>query len=195
MNSIVKISALFICFSVNQFNFNNVKLSSLGDPVPGIDVSLEQIPGGIIVNTKTDEFGNYSFENVKVGNYKIHFGKIIDKSTETVQARVIGHEAAHVVQQKEGREAKKTTKVIKNEVSIKEEGVKRIGNQELVLLSKNYNSSRSNVSQLIDSNTNKPIPLISTELLEPLDFNKDNVLVEFKLLKHAQIIKGNLSKS
>jgi len=43
-----------------------------GDPVPGVDVSLEQNPGGIVVgNTTTDTNGNYTFDNVPQGDYTI----------------------------------------------------------------------------------------------------------------------------
>lgn len=39
-----------------------------GDPIPGIDVALEQIPGGIIAFTETDENGEYSFPNVPISD-------------------------------------------------------------------------------------------------------------------------------
>lgn len=42
-----------------------------GDPIPGIDVSLEQTPGGIVAQTATDEDGIYLFDNVPPGEYEI----------------------------------------------------------------------------------------------------------------------------
>ncbi len=44
----------------------------MGDPVPGIDVSLEQIPGGIVARDVTDTSGTYSFGNVPDGDYKLY---------------------------------------------------------------------------------------------------------------------------
>lgn len=43
-----------------------------GEPIPGITVSLEQVPGGIVAQTTTDEDGNYQFDNVPEGDYTIH---------------------------------------------------------------------------------------------------------------------------
>ncbi len=43
-----------------------------GDPVPGLDVNLEQHPGGIIVShTTTGSLGGYTFANVPPGTYDI----------------------------------------------------------------------------------------------------------------------------
>lgn len=44
-----------------------------GDPVPGIDIALEEIPNGKIITTQTDEAGRYVFKNVDTGAYKIRF--------------------------------------------------------------------------------------------------------------------------
>ncbi len=42
----------------------------LGDPVPGIDVSLEQIPQGrIVATTQTDTLGRYQFQPTRPGAY------------------------------------------------------------------------------------------------------------------------------
>ncbi len=44
----------------------------VGDPVPGIDVELEQVPGGIVKHTITDPTGMYSFDNIPIGyTYKV----------------------------------------------------------------------------------------------------------------------------
>lgn len=42
-----------------------------GDPIPGIDISLEQVPGGIKAHTTSDQTGNYSFANVEPGTYRL----------------------------------------------------------------------------------------------------------------------------
>jgi hypothetical protein len=44
-------------------------LSLPGDPVPGIDVSLEQIPGRLVTNVTTNKYGRFTFDNLKPGNY------------------------------------------------------------------------------------------------------------------------------
>jgi Carboxypeptidase regulatory-like domain len=44
-----------------------------GDPLPGIDVSMEQNPGGIIIaQTTTNGTGNYIFVNVPEDDYSIY---------------------------------------------------------------------------------------------------------------------------
>src|SRR5690606_6424646 len=48
------------------------KINVIGDPIPGVDVSLEQNPGGIMVNqTQTDSNGDYSFSNIPLGDYRV----------------------------------------------------------------------------------------------------------------------------
>jgi hypothetical protein len=42
-----------------------------GDPIPGIDVSIEQSPGGIIATRKTDSHGKAKFCDIAPGNYVI----------------------------------------------------------------------------------------------------------------------------
>jgi photosystem II stability/assembly factor-like uncharacterized protein len=48
----------------------NKNFGRAGDPIPGIDISLEQIPGGIIANTQTNDEGEYKFDNVPVSSNK-----------------------------------------------------------------------------------------------------------------------------
>ena len=63
---------------LNDGSFAN-KTEATGDPVPGIDVSLEQIPGGKLIahDVTTDTTsgksagGYYEFDNVPSGNYRI----------------------------------------------------------------------------------------------------------------------------
>lgn len=41
-----------------------------GDPIPGVDVSIEQSPGGIIIaQTQTDSEGNWKMSSAKSGTY------------------------------------------------------------------------------------------------------------------------------
>lgn len=53
-------------------NNDTLRFGRAGDPIPGIDVALEQVPGGIIATDKTDENGEYSFNNVPEGQYTIY---------------------------------------------------------------------------------------------------------------------------
>lgn len=52
-----------------------------GDPVPGIDVSLEQVPGGVVRTAKTDAQGNYAFAQLPAGAYKVCIGSINPPTT------------------------------------------------------------------------------------------------------------------
>jgi hypothetical protein len=43
-----------------------------GDPLPGVDISIEQSPGGkVIARARTGVDGTYAFENVPAGTYRI----------------------------------------------------------------------------------------------------------------------------
>ncbi len=42
-----------------------------GDPVPGLDVNLEQHPGTIIAHQNTNSAGAYSFTNIPVGTFEV----------------------------------------------------------------------------------------------------------------------------
>lgn len=42
-----------------------------GDPIPGIDIALEQIPGGIKAHSTTDPLGNFTFGNIPNGTYRL----------------------------------------------------------------------------------------------------------------------------
>lgn len=51
-----------------------------GDPLPGIDVSMEQHPSGIIIaTTTTNGTGEYLFASVTPGNYRIVLRKVAAK--------------------------------------------------------------------------------------------------------------------
>jgi len=45
-----------------------------GDPVPGLDITIEQIPGGKILTVKTDKKGKYIFDRLAPGTYKLRVG-------------------------------------------------------------------------------------------------------------------------
>ena len=69
-------------YSVDTVSMNKQALA--GDPIPGIDISLEQIPGGIIGGqTQTDSVGFYEFDNLPIANFEIYVdipGKGIDST-------------------------------------------------------------------------------------------------------------------
>ncbi|MFI5151231.1 MAG: SdrD B-like domain-containing protein, partial [Bacteroidia bacterium] len=43
-----------------------------GDPIPGLDVNLEQHPGGIIAQTTTDNSGYYHFGSIPPGTFEVY---------------------------------------------------------------------------------------------------------------------------
>src|SRR3972149_9150616 len=47
---------------------------SAGDPVPGIDISLEEIPGGRVRSTTADKSGYFLFDRVAPGRYLLRLG-------------------------------------------------------------------------------------------------------------------------
>ncbi len=40
-----------------------------GEPIGGVNISIEQIPGGVVSKTKTNRKGEFSFKNLPDGNY------------------------------------------------------------------------------------------------------------------------------
>ena len=55
---------------------------SAGDPVPGIDISLEQIPPGRVRTTTTDARGDFLFDRVPPGRYVLRAASPGHKSVE-----------------------------------------------------------------------------------------------------------------
>jgi hypothetical protein len=55
-------------------------LAAQGDPLPGIDVSMEQNPGGIIIHARTNGQGVAVFGNVPPGNYTVKQGGHVIKT-------------------------------------------------------------------------------------------------------------------
>ncbi|HXV73796.1 MAG TPA: carboxypeptidase-like regulatory domain-containing protein [Sphingomonadales bacterium] len=43
-----------------------------GDPVPGVDITLEQIPGGAVYTATSDAAGNVTFANLPAGKYALY---------------------------------------------------------------------------------------------------------------------------
>ena len=43
--------------------------AQMGDPVPGLDLSLQSIPGGVIATTTTDKDGRFNFDDLCPGEY------------------------------------------------------------------------------------------------------------------------------
>src|SRR3989338_235954 len=56
-----------------------VKSAQAGDPVPGIDISLEQIPGGIVAKATTGKDGRFSFDKLKQGKYVLRITPTLAK--------------------------------------------------------------------------------------------------------------------
>lgn len=54
------------------YDLNPGKTNVVGDPIPGVDVSLEQNPGGIMLaQTTTDALGKYEFTSVPAGSFTL----------------------------------------------------------------------------------------------------------------------------
>ncbi|MES2836769.1 MAG: T9SS type A sorting domain-containing protein [Bacteroidota bacterium] len=48
------------------------KINVVGDPIPGVDITLEQNPGGIMLDqTTTNANGEYLFTNLPISNYRV----------------------------------------------------------------------------------------------------------------------------
>jgi hypothetical protein len=59
-------------FGVSHRPVTTPVVQAPGEPIPGLDVNLEQHPGGIIAHDTTDINGDYHFGNVPPGNYSIY---------------------------------------------------------------------------------------------------------------------------
>ena len=59
-----------------------------GDPVPGVDVSIEQSPSGVIVSsTQTNSSGFFEFKNLPPGKYKLKYGALPGQTASNTSAR------------------------------------------------------------------------------------------------------------
>jgi len=154
MKNFIKVIVLLSIIVTISFGFTkNKSIFILGDPIPGVDVSLEQIPGGVKGITQTNANGNYNFKNLAAGVYKIYFG-----SKKSFMNKRYGK--------------------AKNKIAVKEEGVNYKSNVGLngdprapVVLAEDYNSSRSNLSNIVYHGQNTPI--LRTKVLKTkLDLKK-----------------------
>ncbi|MBI5599374.1 MAG: carboxypeptidase regulatory-like domain-containing protein [Deltaproteobacteria bacterium] len=118
-------------------------LSLAGDPVPGIDISLDEIPGGIVKTAKTDKSGGFTFDKLKPGKYVV---KLVptkvenhnsSRSNKTYPAKGTSDWSVSItlvaagekkpfepIELTIGPEGGKITGRVEREVGIKEEGVK-----------------------------------------------------------------------
>jgi len=174
MKKFIKLFVLFSFFLIVSLAFTKSKsVFNLGDPIPGVDVSLEQIPGGVKGVTQTNASGNYNFKNLASGVYKIYFGS--KKATMNKRYKA------------------------KNTTAVKEEGVNYKSNVDLngdirapVVLAEDHNSSRSNLSNIIYHGQNTPI-LRTKVLKQKLDLKKRHFEITIKLNKPVKVLKGVLT--
>jgi hypothetical protein len=174
MKNFIRVTVLLGIFIAISLGFTKNKSTLiLGDPIPGVDVSLEQIPGGIKDVTQTDVNGNYSFKNLSAGEYKIHFGQ---KKSIT----------------------NKGQSLMRNKVTIKEEGVnyknnnQSSGGTDIIIFAEDHNSSRSNLSYIISRG--QEIPQVHTKILKSkIDLKKTNIQTTIKLSKSVKVLKGVLT--
>jgi len=76
----IQLKSLFLsAFLIFAFLFTTQSVSAV-DPVPGLDISLEQIPGGVVRTTKTDKLGNFAFNKLKAGSYELKIMHSTQKS-------------------------------------------------------------------------------------------------------------------
>lgn len=208
MYTFLKMTILFFMVNISSIKTEKSELLSIiGDPVPGIDVSLEQIPGGKIITTVTDTQGNYSFNNISEGKYILRFGKMKYSSNGGNEKKLQAHELTHVVQQSASSQTKEK-KVNEQKPDVADEVIvarlangkstpqQKLNNNsvDIVIYAKNYNSSRSNISH-IESKGGETIPFITTVLTDPqINLLKESINIEIEISKSIIILKGNLTK-
>ena len=83
---VVATAAIFFGFSVNS--------ALAGDHIPGLDVSLEQIPGGVKGRANTDKDGRFSFSGLQPGRYVL---RVLPLQTRTVNHNSSRSNTAHSV--------------------------------------------------------------------------------------------------
>lgn len=81
------LSVLAAAFITATFLLLTATAASAGDPIPGVDVSLEQIPGGVRGQANTDANGEFGFKNLPAGRYVVHVRKPRSTGSGTMQRR------------------------------------------------------------------------------------------------------------
>jgi SdrD B-like protein len=166
-----KIVILFI-ITIASLSFTKISFkNTLGDPIPGVDVSLEQIPGSVKGRTQTDSKGNYSFKNISSGVYKLHFGKRNP------------HSLVKKTKMKRQITTNKRTKTYKNN-----------GNNHggIIIYAEDHNSSRSNLSYIINGDPRDPV-IITVLINKKLDLKKTDITVSINISKPVKVLKGKLT--
>ncbi len=64
-----KFSWVFVVATAAIFFGFAIKSAQAGDPIPGVDVSLEQVPGSVKGKAKTGKDGRFNFDKLKPGKY------------------------------------------------------------------------------------------------------------------------------
>ncbi len=64
-----KYSWVFVVVTAAIFFGFTIKSAQAGDPIPGVDVSLEQVPGSIVAKAATGKDGRFNFDKLKPGKY------------------------------------------------------------------------------------------------------------------------------
>ncbi|MEK7377829.1 MAG: carboxypeptidase-like regulatory domain-containing protein [Candidatus Binatota bacterium] len=76
-----------ICFvaavaALILFSLSVVEYVAAGDPVPGIDISLEEIPAGQVRKATTGNDGSFVFGKLPPGKYRVRMGSQRSATTE-----------------------------------------------------------------------------------------------------------------
>ncbi|MFK5889457.1 MAG: carboxypeptidase-like regulatory domain-containing protein [Flavobacteriaceae bacterium] len=162
--SIVVITSL--SFTKNHFK------NTLGDPIPGVDVSLEQIPSGFKGHTQTDSNGSYFFKNISAGVYKLHFGS------------------------RKSNSLNKKTKMSRKIATKKKMYSQKNNNNNhggIIIYAEDHNSSRSNLSYITNDDPRTPV-ILTVLTNKKLDLKKTNITVRIKIAKPVKILKGKLTR-
>lgn len=64
------------------FSLSVAEYVAAGDPVPGLDITIEQIPGGIVRNATTGKDGSFVFDKLPAGKYRVRMESQRSATTE-----------------------------------------------------------------------------------------------------------------
>ncbi|TNE35931.1 carboxypeptidase regulatory-like domain-containing protein [bacterium] len=125
-----------------------------GDPIPGIEIIVEQSPAGIVSTGKTGKNGEYTFKGLKDGNYivtlnvggkKIVVGK---KPNEKINVSSVDGDPDRPVM------ATVTNPLYKGHGNSGQNPMYESSSMSTSVNAQNYNSSRSNKANGLRRNTN-----------------------------------------